>query len=155
ERLKGYRADEIIGRHFSLFYPEDDLRARKPDIELELASSQGRIEDEGWRVRADGTRFWANVVITALRDRQGTLRGFAKVTRDLTLRKKSEDALRGMVERERQTNTRLLELDRLKNEFVAIVAHDLRAPLSVIGGFAELLRSDWDRTPAEQRIDFL
>ena len=90
QRFKGYTAAEIIGRHFSVFYPEEDLAARKPQIELEIAQSVGRLEDEGWRVRKDGSRFWANVVITALRSPDGELVGFAKVTRDLTERRASE-----------------------------------------------------------------
>jgi PAS domain S-box-containing protein len=91
ERLKGYRADEIIGRHFSAFYPETDVRAGKCEMELEGATRDGRYEDEGWRVRKDGTQFWANVIITAVRDRTGTLLGFAKITRDLTERKQAEE----------------------------------------------------------------
>src|SRR2546425_2293546 len=81
ERIKGYRADEIIGQHFSRFYPPEDLARSKPQYGLEVASAEGRFEDEGWRLRKDGSRFWANVVITALRDDSGTLRGFGKVTR--------------------------------------------------------------------------
>ena len=98
ERFKGYRAEEIIGRHFSVFYPPEDVAAGKPDRELETAAAEGRLEDEGWRVRKDGTRFWANVVITALRDPAGTLRGYGKVTRDLTERRAQEQAV---LERER------------------------------------------------------
>ena len=90
QRFKGYTAAEIIGQHFSVFYPADDIAARKPDIELEVAARDGRLEDEGWRIRKDGTRFWANVVITALRADDGTLIGFAKVTRDLTQRRAAE-----------------------------------------------------------------
>ena len=90
ERIKGYRADEIIGRHFSQFYPEQDVLSGKPARELETASREGRVEDEGWRVRKDGSRFWASVVITALRDPHGRLVGFAKVTRDLTERRRAE-----------------------------------------------------------------
>ena len=89
ERIKGYRADEIIGRHFSCFYTEDDLRHGKPANELRTATCEGRVEDEGWRLRKDGSQFWANVVITALKDQNGVLRGFSKVTRDITSRKKS------------------------------------------------------------------
>ena len=90
ERLKGYKASEIIGSHFSRFYPPEDIESRKPWRELEIAKREGRVEDEGWRVRKDGTRFWANVIITALRDESGTLVGFAKVTRDLTERRRAE-----------------------------------------------------------------
>jgi PAS domain S-box-containing protein len=90
QRFKGYTASEIIGQHFSVFYPPDDVAARKPDIELEVAAAEGRLEDEGWRVRKDGTQFWANVVITALREPDGALVGFAKITRDLTKRKLAE-----------------------------------------------------------------
>jgi PAS domain S-box-containing protein len=94
ERAKGYRADEIIGRHFSVFYPPEDVATDKPGRELAAALADGRVEDEGWRVRKDGSRFWANVVITALRDQSGVLRGFGKVTRDLTERKRTEEVLR-------------------------------------------------------------
>ena len=90
QRFKGYSASEIIGKHFSVFYPPEDLAARKPQIELEIAAEVGRLEDEGWRVRKDGTQFWANVVITALRGADGELVGFAKVTRDLTQRRETE-----------------------------------------------------------------
>ncbi|CAB3751106.1 PAS domain-containing sensor histidine kinase [Paraburkholderia solisilvae] len=86
QRIKGYAPDEIIGRHFSAFYTPDDIAAGKPARELELAGAAGRVEDEGWRVRRDGSRFWANVVISAVRDESGVLRGFAKVTRDMTER---------------------------------------------------------------------
>jgi PAS domain S-box-containing protein len=94
ERIKGYTADEVIGRHFSLFYTEEDRARGHPEAELEVASREGSYEEEGWRVRKDGGLFWANVVITALRTRDGRLVGFAKVTRDLTERKQAEDKLR-------------------------------------------------------------
>ncbi|MHB8660069.1 MAG: PAS domain S-box protein [Solirubrobacteraceae bacterium] len=93
-RLKGYPAEEIIGRHFSVFYPPEDVAAGKPGSELRIAAAEGRLEDEGWRVTRDGTRFWANVVITALRDADGTLRGYGKITRDLTERRAVEQAQR-------------------------------------------------------------
>ncbi len=99
EHIKGYSADEIVGQHFSIFYTADDLAAGKPDVELRVADRDGRFEDEGWRVRKDGTRFWASVVITALRDTSGQLVGFAKVTRDLTARRRSDEALRASEER--------------------------------------------------------
>ena len=94
ERIKGYSADEIIGKHFSVFYPPDDVKAGKAADELRVAAEVGRVEDEGWRVRKDGERFWANVVITALRTPDGVLHGFAKVTKDLTRRREVEEELR-------------------------------------------------------------
>jgi PAS domain S-box-containing protein len=93
-RLKGWRAEEIIGQHFSKFYPTEDVANGKTEMELRVAAQEGRFEDEGWRVRKDGSRFWANVVITALKDRQGRLRGFGKVTRDLTERRNAEEKIR-------------------------------------------------------------
>ena len=93
ERIKGWMAEEILGQHFSRFYPEE-TQTYLPSQMLERASEAGTAEDEGWRVRKDGSRFWANVVITALYDDRGDLRGFAKVTRDMTERRRSEEALR-------------------------------------------------------------
>ena len=117
QRIKGYTAEEIIGRHFSIFYPSEDVASGKPANELRLAIAEGRVEDEGWRIRKDGTRFWANVVITAIFDEDGVLQGFAKVTRDLTERRRIEA---------------LQEADRQKNEFLAVLAHELRNPLAPI-----------------------
>jgi PAS domain S-box-containing protein len=94
ERLKRYKADEIIGQHFSKFYPPEDIAAGKPQRELEVALAEGRVEDEGWRLRKDGSRFWALVVITAIYNGKGDLTGFAKVTRDLTERREAEERLR-------------------------------------------------------------
>ena len=99
ERAKGYTADEIIGRHFSVFYPQDRIDEGWPEQELVLARKYGRIEDEGWRLRKDGSRFWASVVITALFDEDGQLRGYGKVTRDLTERRHQEELLRQSDER--------------------------------------------------------
>jgi PAS domain S-box-containing protein len=93
ERIKQYTAAEIIGKHFSTFYPEEDKRNEKPKWELEVAQKDGRFEDEDWRIRKDGSRFWANVIITALRDRSGKLVGFGKVTRDFTERMEAKEAL--------------------------------------------------------------
>ena len=91
QRIKGYSHDEIIGRHFSTFYTEEDIAAGKPARELATAAAEGRVEDEGWRVRRDGSRFWANVTISAVRDASGALLGFAKVTRDMTDRMRLEE----------------------------------------------------------------
>ena len=94
ERFKGYRAEEIIGKDFSCFYPPESIQRGLPGQELKAAAKEGRFEDEGWRVRKDGKKFWANVIISALRDKDGTLRGFSKVTRDLTERKQAEEQIK-------------------------------------------------------------
>jgi PAS domain S-box-containing protein len=94
QRIKGWTEQEIVGRHFSIFYTPDAQASRHPDHELEIAKAEGRYEEEGWRVRKDGSRFWANVVITALYDEDGTIRGFGKVTRDMTERRETEEHLR-------------------------------------------------------------
>jgi len=93
ERIKGYRASEIIGKDFSCFYTADAVARGLPERELELAAKEGRFEDEGWRVRKDGSQFWANAIISALRDVNGALRGYSKVTRDLTERKQAEERI--------------------------------------------------------------
>lgn len=94
QRLKGWTADEIIGQHFSRFYPPEDIERGKTAMELREATEKGRFEDEGWRVRKDGSRYWANVVITALRDDKGELIGFGKITRDLSERRQAEEKIR-------------------------------------------------------------
>ncbi len=106
QRIKGYQASEIIGKHFSVFYPEEDLRSGKPKMELQVATAVGRFEDEGWRLRKDGSRFWANVIITALRDSSGNLRGFSKITRDTTERMLALEALRNSNRELREEITR-------------------------------------------------
>lgn len=102
ERIKGYTAQEIIGRHFSLFYPQEDVQSGKPQRELQIATAEGRYEEEGWRVRKDGSRFWASVVLTAIRDRKGKICGFSKVTRDVTERRRVEELLHESEERHRK-----------------------------------------------------
>jgi PAS domain S-box-containing protein len=98
QRIKGYRPEEILGRHFSCFYPQDKIAAGLPAQELKIAVTEGRFEDEGWRVRKDGSRFWANVVMTALRDQSGKLLGFGKMTRDLSERQQAAERFRLIVE---------------------------------------------------------
>ncbi|PYN06001.1 MAG: hybrid sensor histidine kinase/response regulator [Candidatus Rokuibacteriota bacterium] len=149
ERIKGYRAEEIRGRHYSCFYPEEARRAGTPAHLLEVAASQGRCEDEGWRLRKDGSRFWANVVITAVRDGAGRLLGFSKVTRDLTERRRAQEALDERA-RALEEKTRALEAAQealVRRERLAILgqlagglSHELRNPLGVVKNSAYFLR---------------
>jgi PAS domain S-box-containing protein len=139
EHIKGYQSQEIIGKHFSVFYPPEALEIDWPKKELQIATAEGRFEDEGWRVRKDGSRFWANVIITPLRDESGKLKGFAKVTRDLTQRRQME-RLRAQAEV-------LADLDRRKDEFLAMLSHELRNPLSAIVNSVHLLRLRPDDAP--------
>ena len=133
ERTKGYSTEEAIGRHFSIFYTEPDRARDHPADELRIAAATGRYEEEGWRIRKDGSRFWANVVITALRDDAGAVMGYAKVTRDLSERRAADEALQ-------QSNERLARSNQELDRFAAVAAHDLQEPLRTISGFAELLR---------------
>jgi len=130
ERIKGYTAHEIIGQHFSRFYTEEDRARNWPAHVLATAKAEGRCEDEGWRVRKDGTRFWADVIVTPLYSEQGRLRGFAKITRDMT-DKRHMDALR--------------EREALLQEFLAMLSHELRNPLAPIANALAL----FPRTPAQ------
>jgi len=122
EHIKGYRAEEIIGKHMSTFYTPEDIERGLPAELLKIAEAEGRVEREGWRVRKDGTRFWCDVVITALRDDRGKLVGFGKVTRDLTERKAAEDALG-------ELSGRLLKLQDEERRRIASELHDTTSPL--------------------------
>ena len=143
QRIKGWEADEVLGRHFSSFYPEE-TRDFLPAQMLDRARTAGTAEDEGWRLRKDGSRFWANVVITALHDDHGELRGFAKVTRDMTDRRRSEEALR--IAREEAIAANLA-----KSEFLSRTSHELRTPMSAILGFGQLLELDEDQLQPRHR----
>jgi PAS domain S-box-containing protein len=154
QRLKGYKPDEIIGKHFSIFYGKEDKANRKPQRELETATMEGRVEDEGWRLRKDGTRFWANVVITALHDEKGKLRGFAKVTRDMTERRKAEEILReqaALLEMRVHERTGELErANRMKDEFITTLSHELRTPITAITGWIQMMQQG-ALTPDQER----
>ena len=141
ERSKGYSADEILGRHFSAFYPQEDVDRGHPQYELEQAATVGRYEEEGWRVRKDGTTFFANVVITAIHDATGELVGFAKVTRDVTERQVLLDELAAAADQRAQ--------------FLAVTAHELRTPVAVINGFSSTLRDHWEELEEEERREMV
>jgi PAS domain S-box-containing protein len=151
QRIKGYTRDEIVGRHFSTFYPPEDVAARKPEWELEVAIRDGSVEDEGWRVRKDGTHFWANVVITAVRNPRGELLGFTKVTRDLTERREAEVRALNAARRAAEAEA----ANQAKAEFLAAMSHELRTPLNAIGGYAELLAMGIGGEVSAEQVDYL
>src|SRR5258708_645356 len=152
QRIKGYGEEEIIGQHFSRFYSPEDIAAGKPEMELKTAATVGRVEDEGWRVRKDGSKFWASVMITAMRDAKGKLIGFSKVTRDLTERKRAEEEVRNLNRSLEQRVTELTIANRELDAFTYSLAHDLRAPLRHMHGFAELLwRSSLENLRDEEK----
>jgi PAS domain S-box-containing protein len=136
EQIKGYREDEILGQSFSRFFTPEDVARNKPQRELEIATREGRFEEEGWRVRKDGSRFWANVIITPIRDGSDGLAGFVKITRDLTEKRKADE------ERLRLAQAR--EAVRLRDEFLSIASHELRTPLTAL---LLLLRNIRGQTP--------
>jgi PAS domain S-box-containing protein len=138
ERIKGYAAAEILGHHFSQFYPEADVRSGKCEMLLAVAAREGRVEDEGWRVRKDGHKFWANAVITALRDGAGKLLGFAKITRDLSERRLAEERVRELAEKAR---ARVQALARL-SEALAATTSVAQVGAAVIAEGAEFAHAD-------------
>jgi len=145
-RIKGYETHEILGKYFSIFYPEEDIISGKPAYELKVAIKEGRYEEEGWRIRKDGSGFWASIVITAVYNNAGALIGCSKVTRDLTERKQAEKALRDSYERYRQlasqlkiTNDELSYANEELEQFTSIVSHDLQEPVRTIKSFLQLI----------------
>lgn len=160
--IKKYSASEILGKHFSVFYPSEDVQKGIPEANLAMAEQQGRYVEEGWRVRKDGSRFWASVVITALRDKDGRLCGFVKVTGDITERKHGEEKLKNLnADLERQIKERTNALEKSNSEleqFAYVASHDLQEPLRTISSWAQLLKRDFSSNlpdEAKTYIDFI
>jgi hypothetical protein len=160
QRTKGYTSEEIIGRHFRVFYPDAVQAVRHPEHELRLAIDQGHYEEEGWRIRKDGSRFWASVVITAIRNRDGEHIGFAKVTRNIDERRQLQSDLENTAAELAGTNLKLGAANsRLAGEaadqaeFLAVTAHELRTPVSVLSGSAGLLVDHWAQMTEGDRAE--
>jgi PAS domain S-box-containing protein len=148
QTMRGHGAQEIIGQPFSRFFTEEDLQAHKPGKLLEIAARDGRVSDEGWRVRKDGSRFWAYVVITAFYDETGTVQGYAKITRDMTEHHET-------LQRLEAANLRLRELDEAKSFTISVASHELRSPLTSIKGYVENLVEGVAGPLSEQGLYYL
>ncbi len=151
QRIKGYTAEEIVGQHFSIFYPRDDIERGTPQRDLDIVTANGRFEDEGWRARKNGSTFWANVVLTAIRDQDGNLRGFAKLTRDLTERKLQDQVLHGKNTELESAKYVAEKANLAKSDFLSSMSHELRSPLNAILGFAQLMESGTPEPTSTQK----
>ncbi len=147
ERTKGFTAREILGRHFSSFHTPEDLARGLPSYLLRSAETAGSVTVQGWRLRRDGTRFWTEVVLTAIHNHEGILQGFTKVTRDLTKQRAVDAALRQALETQRELTRKAQAGERAKSEFLAIMSHEVRTPMNGVLGFAELLANAPELSP--------
>jgi len=157
ERLKGYKENEILGKHFSVFYTEEEILRKEPERNLKITRKEGRHESEGWRVRKDGSRFFADAIFTALYDDNNNFQGFAKITRDITERKKIEsevkqksedlaqtnEALVIHIEKYEKANAELVRSNKQLEQFVYIASHDLQEPLRTISNFVGLIEAEY------------
>lgn len=143
-QVKGYTNEEVMGKHISVFYTPEDMNRGEPEYNLKMAAEKGKYETEGWRIRKDGTRFWANVIITAIYNDNGEVKGFTKIVRDYSLHKKAEDEIRKALEKER-------ELNELKSNFVSMASHEFRTPLSTILSSVSLLEQYTTTEQQEKR----
>jgi PAS domain S-box-containing protein len=155
QRIKGYTASEIIGQHFRVFYPEEKQRSAHPEYELVQALAEGHFEEEGWRVRKDGSLMWANVLITAVYDNDGRHIGFAKVTRDITERRRLQQERDQHAEELAAANDFLAKAASDRADFLAVTAHELRTPINVISGSAATLNRYWEDLGASEREELL
>jgi PAS domain S-box-containing protein len=165
QRIIGYKADEIVGKHFSIFYPLEAIEKGWPEHEIAAAVAEGRFAEEGWRLRKDGSRFWASVLLTALHDADGTVAGFLKITRDVTQRRKLEalqeadrrksEFLAELENRVQERTAQLTDANAQLEAFAYTVSHDLKAPLRGIRGFSQALAEDYSDKLDDRALDYL
>jgi PAS domain S-box-containing protein len=155
QRLNGYSSEEIIGQHMSRFYPQADTASRKPDRELQEAASAGRMEVQDWRVRKDGSHYWAEVAITAVHDSAGKLIGFVNIAKDITSRRDSEEQIRKLNAELTGRVEELATVNRELESFSYSVSHDLRAPLRHVDGFARILQEEYSPVMPPEAIRYL
>lgn len=156
ERIIGYQTREILGKFASIIFTPEDLELGADRQELAIAIAEGRAEDERWHLRKNGTRFWGSGMVTPLRDDSGQLRGFAKIMRDFTERKRAEDERNLLLAREQEARAQAETANRMKDEFLATLSHELRSPLNAMLGWAQLLNSRrFDEQTFTKAIDII